>query len=211
MTTGDRVAHFAEVDVPAADTPDHQALYLRPVQRLTGGHRYAVALLTTLKARDGSDLPVPPGMQALLDGTTTSHPLLEAMRARFPDVLAALAAAGVGKDQILVAWDFTVASDELVRRDATTARDRAVAALDTNAQTFTINTDAPIDDGSVIARRDRRHLRRPAVPDQRRQVPARHGPGPRRRRPARLPARCTGPRSPRSSRPAPTPRASRSA
>jgi len=153
MTTGEKVAHFAELDVPAADTPDHQALYLRPVQRLTGGHRYAVALRKTLKRQDGADLPVPPGMQALLDGTITSHPLLEAMRARFPDVLSALAAAGVSKDQILVAWDFTVASDEFVRRDATTARDRAIAALDANTQTFKINADAPVDDGSVIARR----------------------------------------------------------
>jgi hypothetical protein len=143
MTTGQKVAHFAEVDVPSAATPDHQALYLRPAQRLTGGHRYAVALKTTLKRADGGDLPMPPGMAALLDGTITTHPLLEAMRPRFADVLTALANAGVTKDQILVAWDFTVASDEYVRRDMTTARDRAVAALDGMTQTFTILTDTP--------------------------------------------------------------------
>jgi hypothetical protein len=143
MTTGQKVAHFAEVDVPSASTPDHQALYLRPAQRLTGGHRYAVALKTTLKRADGADLPMPPGMAALLDGTITTHPLLEAMRPRFADVLASLAAAGVTKDQILVAWDFTVASDAFVRLDMTTARDRAVAALDAKAPTYKIISDTP--------------------------------------------------------------------
>src|SRR6185503_16446850 len=44
MTTGERVAHFAELDVAAEDTPDSQALFLRPAQRLTGGHRYAYAI-----------------------------------------------------------------------------------------------------------------------------------------------------------------------
>src|SRR3978361_1798139 len=32
MTTGDRVAHFAEIDMQADDTPDSQALFIRPPQ-----------------------------------------------------------------------------------------------------------------------------------------------------------------------------------
>ncbi len=153
MTTGTKVAHFAELDVPAEATPDHQALYLRPAQRLIGGHRYAIAIKTSLKGKDGADLPVSAGMQALLDGTMTSHPLLERMRPRFADVLAALAAAGVPQDQLVVAWDFTVASDDFVRRDAITARDRTVAALDGVTQAITIIDDAPVDDGKTIARK----------------------------------------------------------
>src|SRR5882757_1486704 len=54
MTTGTRVAHFAEIDAQAESTPDSQALFIRPSQRLIGGHRYAVAITNKVKAKDGS-------------------------------------------------------------------------------------------------------------------------------------------------------------
>jgi hypothetical protein len=153
MTTGAKVTHFAEVDLVAAATPDHQAVFLRPTQRLTGGHRYAVAFKRTLKRKDGADLPVPPGMQALLDGATTTHPLLEGMRPRFPAVLDALAAVGVTKDQLLLAWDFTVESDDLIRRDTRTVRDRGVAAMAGVTLQYTINGDVTNPAGDPIRRR----------------------------------------------------------
>ncbi len=145
METGERVAHFAEVDVPSEATPDRQALYLRPATRLLGGHRYAVALKTTLRARDGGELPVSEGFAALLDGTVTSHPLLERMRPRFGAVLEALDSAGVGRDELLLAWDFTVASDEFVWRDALSARAQALAAMVDEPPGFTIDGDEPVD------------------------------------------------------------------
>jgi len=153
MTAGERVAHFAEVDVTSADTPDHQALYIRPAARLVGGHRYAVGIRSSLRARGGGPLPVPPGFTTLLDGTTTSHPLLERMRPGFAEVLAALESAGVPSSDLVVAWDFTVASDQFVRRLATAARDRALVELDRTPQTVNITSDVPIDDGSVYRRR----------------------------------------------------------
>ena len=95
MTTGERVAHFAEVDVQADATPDSQALFLRPAARLVGGHRYAVGDHATPSRRPtASDLPVPPGFAALRDGKHTDHELLEAMRPRFGEVLDALDEAG---------------------------------------------------------------------------------------------------------------------
>ena len=153
MTTGQRVAHFAELDAPAEATPDSQALLIRPAARLIGGHRYAVAITTRVKAKDGGDLPVPPGFAALLDGKPTDHPLLESMRPRFKDVLAALDAAGISSDDLVVAWDFTVASDDFIHRDMIAARDRALSALASHTIAFTITSDAPIDDGSVIRRK----------------------------------------------------------
>ncbi len=153
MTTGERVAHFAELDMQADSTPDSQALFIRPAQRLTGGHRYAVAITNRVKARDGGDLPVPPGFAALRDGKHTDHSLLEATRPRFGEVLDALETAGYPASDLVVAWDFTVASDDFLHRDMIAARDRAVAALDTHPIQFTILTDDPVDDGSVIKRR----------------------------------------------------------
>ncbi|MBA3539771.1 MAG: hypothetical protein H0T79_09085, partial [Deltaproteobacteria bacterium] len=83
----------------------------------------------------------------------TDHALLEAMRPRFADVLGALDTAGVAADDVVVAWDFTVASDANVHRDMIAARDRALAALDTHPIKVTILTDAQVDDGLTIKRR----------------------------------------------------------
>jgi len=145
MTTGQRVAHFAEVDAQATGSLDSQALFLRPAQRLIGGHRYAVAITTAVKAADGSELPIPPGFAALRDGKHTDHSLLEAERPRFADVLDALEAAGFPAADLVVAWEFTVASDDFVHRDMIAARDRAIAALQTHPIQYTIATDAPLN------------------------------------------------------------------
>ncbi|MEZ4401019.1 MAG: hypothetical protein R3B06_13420 [Kofleriaceae bacterium] len=145
LTTMQRVAHFAELDVPAAATPDDQALYIRPAQRLLGGHHYAVAIRTTLRAKGGGPLPLSDGFIALRDGATISHPLLDRMRPRFAAVLAGLEAIGVSKDQLVVAWDFTVASDQFVRRMPTSARDQVVARLADTRQTVRIVDDNPAD------------------------------------------------------------------
>jgi len=153
MTTGQRVAHFAEVDVPAAATPDRQALYLRPMARLTAGHRYAAAIRKSLPAKGGGALPIPEGFAALRDGVATSHPLLEAMRPRFGEVLAALAQAGIPAADLVVAWDFTVGSDEFVRRLPTRARDLALAELDRTPSTVRIVSDEQVGDGTEIRRR----------------------------------------------------------
>ena len=60
---------------------------------------------------------------------------------------------GSRASDLVVAWDFTVASDELIHRDMIAARDRALAALAGHPIGFTIASDAPIDDGKVIQRK----------------------------------------------------------
>ena len=153
LTTGARVPHFAEVDVQADGAPGSQALLIRPAARLAGGHRYAVAITDRLTAPDGAPLPVPPGFAALRDGRHTDHELLEHLRPRFGDVLDALEEAGFPADDLVVAWDFTVASDAFIQRDMIAARDRAIAAMADHPLAYTITSDGPIDDGSVIRRK----------------------------------------------------------
>ena len=153
LTTGARVAHYAEVDAQAADRPGSQALFLRPAARLIGGHRYAVAITNRVRAADGSELAVPPGFAALRDRKSTDHALLEAVRPRFAELVEALEAAGVPEDELVVAWDFTVASDDFIHRDMIAARDRALAALAGHPIGFAVASDAPIDTGQVIARK----------------------------------------------------------
>ncbi|MEJ7598040.1 MAG: hypothetical protein WKG01_09050 [Kofleriaceae bacterium] len=152
MMTGARVAHWAELDAPAEATPDRQALFLRPGARLAGGHRYAVGITKRVRSKSGGELSSPPGFVALRDGTSTSHALLEAMRPRFGDVLSALATAGVPAEQLVVAWDFTVASDAFIHSDMIAARDRAVTALASHPIAYAIESDTP-EDQVVIKRK----------------------------------------------------------
>ena len=55
-------------------------MYIRPAQKLEGSTRYAVAVRKSLKAKDGSDLPVSEGFQSIVDGSDSGHPLLENLR-----------------------------------------------------------------------------------------------------------------------------------
>ena len=65
MTSGRRVLHFAEVDANAL-FPEERALIVRPLERLAPGSRFAVAIRKSVKAEDGSQLPVSPAFAALV-------------------------------------------------------------------------------------------------------------------------------------------------
>ncbi len=156
MSTGELVEHWAELDASAADTPDKQALYIRPSKLLKGSTRYAVAIKKTLKAKDGGELPIPEGFQAILDDEPTSHVLLEAARSRYTDIFAALEAHGIQRTDLVTAWDFTTASRESIRADLVNARDTALAMIGTNGAnlTFTIDNDEVPSDARFARRID---------------------------------------------------------
>lgn len=156
MDTGELVEHFAEIDARVPDQPDRQALYIRPSKLLDGGARYAVAIKKTLKGKGGGDLPVPEGFQAILDGRKTTHPLLERARPRLEEVLVALEAQGIGRQDLVVAWDFTVMTREAMRADVLAARTAAMAAMGPDGAnlTFTVTSDVPSSDERIARRID---------------------------------------------------------
>ena len=123
-TTGERVAHWSEVeDAPDAD-PQHPTLYVRPAARLAEDHHYVVAI-----RRVASGPPMaPPAFRALRDRVPTTSARLEARRASFEkDVFAPLTKAGVERATLTLAWDFHTASGVSARGDLVAMRDDAVA------------------------------------------------------------------------------------
>ena len=156
MSTGELVPHFAELDARAASTPDRQALYIRPAVMLKGGTRYAAAIKKTLRAPGGGELPVPEGFQAIVDGKSTSHDLLERTRPRYDAIFAALAQHGIAPADLVVAWDFTTASRESVRADLLRARDAALPLMGVDGAnlTYTVTTNEPSSDPRIAARID---------------------------------------------------------
>lgn len=128
VDTGQRIAHFAEIETSPDVAAGHTTLYLRPAARLAEGHHYAAAI-RGLRNLDGSEVAVSPTFRALRDRLRSP---LDARRASFErDVFAPLAAAGVARESLLLAWDFRTASGETAWGDLLTMRDRAVAAAGT--------------------------------------------------------------------------------
>ncbi len=147
MTTGKRVEHFAEVDVNALDAAtatrdrDRQALYIRPLPGLAANHRYAIGIRTSLKAADGGELAVPAGFAAIRDERATNHERLEGVRGRYAAIFAAFAAEGISPEELVVAWDFTTASEAFLTRDLLQARDAALEAMGTLASEMSYTID----------------------------------------------------------------------
>ena len=166
MTTGERVAHFAEVDANELDSVDLQAVYIRPAARLAGGHRYAVGIRTSLHGSTGAPLPISAGFQAVLDDRSIGHARLDAARPRLREAIAALETAGIPRTDLVVAWDFTVAPDATTLVDPLAARDAALAAMGPLGAnlTYTITSDlGTINNDPRLARRIELEYQSPAV------------------------------------------------
>jgi len=156
MSTGELVPHFAEVDANAESTPESQALYIRPAKLLKPGTRYAVAIKNTLKAKNGSPLAIPEGFRAIIDHEDTSHPLLERVRNRYPEIFTALDKVGVRKTDLVVAWDFTTRSRTGVQSDLLWARRSAMSLIGADGAnlTYTVTSDMPTTDTRIARRID---------------------------------------------------------
>jgi len=156
MSTGELVHHFAELDAREPDKVASQALYIRAAKMLKPGTRYVVAIKKTLKAKDGGELPISEGFQAILDGEETSHSLLEKVRPRYEDIFAALEAQGIAKSDLVVAWDFTTRSRANVQNDLFYAREAALAMMGTNGSAlgYTVDKDTTPSDTRYARRID---------------------------------------------------------
>ncbi len=128
---------WAELDANASSEPS-RALILRPAVSLTEGTRYIVALRNM---RDGTGAIIPAGANfaAYRDNTPTGDPVKEARRAHMEDVFATLSAAGVARNDLYLAWDFTVASQRNLTERLLFMRDDAFARLGSAAPAFTVS------------------------------------------------------------------------
>ncbi|MBA3392563.1 MAG: hypothetical protein H0T89_07965 [Deltaproteobacteria bacterium] len=165
MTTGERVAHFAEVDVNEIDKPEEQVLYLRPAVRLEGGTRYAVGIRKSLHGKTGAELPSTPAFRAIRDGDSSGHARIDAVRGRFPEVFAALATAGVPQDDLVVAFNFMTSDDASLIADPLAARDAAMAVVgNADSVTYAITSDM-VNPEAGIARVVRLTYQTPQIAD----------------------------------------------
>lgn len=137
-TTGERWPHWAELDANATD-PDRQGLFIRPATNYAEGHRIVVALRNLV---DATGAPIEPtdAFRAFRDRLETDVPEIEARRPAMEQVFADLEVAGVDRDDLTIAWDFTVISTESLTGPLLHMRDDAFSRLGDAAPTFTVDT-----------------------------------------------------------------------
>jgi hypothetical protein len=141
-TTGERQLIWGELDSNATADKDRN-LIIRPGKNLTDGHRYIVAL-RNMKSAAGERIPAPPGFKLYRDNRRTSNAVVEGQRGRYERIFKVLGEAGVKRNSLYLAWDFTVASTENITGRMLSIRDRAFAILgDTDLDDGIVQGDAP--------------------------------------------------------------------
>jgi hypothetical protein len=146
--TGERVPYYAELDSethaptptqPALE-PTWRALLIRPARNFADGHRIDVAL-RHLVDRDGATMPPDPVFVPYRDLLNTGNKAFEDRRPEMEDTFAQLADAGVARDDLYLAWSFTVASTRNLTERVLHMRDDAFTDLGDKAPTFEVRTD----------------------------------------------------------------------
>jgi hypothetical protein len=129
-STGERHPFWSELDTHPETTDAERLLILRPAVNFREGTRYVVAL-RGLRRGDGSTIEAGAAFAHLRDGTAPAlpDPNLEARRPAMERVFADLAAAGIARDDLYLAWDFTIASERNLSERALRIRDDAFALL----------------------------------------------------------------------------------
>ena len=111
--TGDGVGHFVEID-PVPAQVDHRAIILRPMRPLRWGHRY-VAVLQRLKRPDGTPIARTATFERIFSNqgaTETEKSQAAYYKAHITPVLLSKQ---VNLSEVVLAWDFTTASQPSVR------------------------------------------------------------------------------------------------
>ena len=136
--TGRLVPHYADV-VDRKDGP-HTPITLRPFSVLEPRTRYVVAIRGAHLAPAENNTaaapqlaPPPEGFRRLRDGVAAGDPALATLAPRFDaEVFAPLAGAGIARDSLQVAWDFTTGSAEQPLADMLRVRELTLAWLAAN-------------------------------------------------------------------------------
>jgi hypothetical protein len=147
LETGERVPVWAELDSTATED-EQRLLIVRVARNLAEGHRHAVAL-RGLVDDEGEPIEPPVGFRAYRDNLATSITEVEARREEMESLFAALDEVGVARDDLVLAWQFTVASERNLSERLLAMRDDALFDHgDDGAPAFAVTevVEAPADE-----------------------------------------------------------------
>jgi hypothetical protein len=149
--TGELVPHWVDLDESVRNA-DQKAFMLRPVVLLENERRYVVAIRDVRDA-SGSALAPTPAFAALRDGADHDDPRVASRRDLYDDIFAKLGAAGVERESLQIAWDFTTGSRRSISERLTEVRDAALAVVGEQGPAFTVKSVEDDAAGGLIKHR----------------------------------------------------------
>ena len=152
--TGERVAHWSEIDEAVADPASERALLIRSAAPFEPNTRYIVALRGVVDDA-GTVIPAAETFAALRDETPSEVPSVEARRDDFEALFDTLGDAGVERSSLQLAWDFTTGSVENDTAWLLSVRDQALEAVGDAGPGYEIESvvDFSEDENANIRRR----------------------------------------------------------
>lgn len=132
-----RVPHWAELD-SNVESDANRVLFVRPAVHLEEGHRHVVALRRLVDG-SGTPIPAPDEFLAYRDRLESNVPAIEARRDHMENVFDALGDAGIAREDLILAWDFTVASTQSLSGRLLHMRNDAFERLGNAAPAFTVS------------------------------------------------------------------------
>jgi hypothetical protein len=151
-TTGERVPHWVEADYLAQFATGAPLMVLRPARALDFGRRYIVAVRGLVDAA-GAPVAPSPGFRALRDGAASQVRGIHARRAHFEaSIFPALAAAGIARTELQLAFDFTTASETNSTGLFLAMRDALLAEIGAPGPSYTIDSVEANPDGHIAWR-----------------------------------------------------------
>ena len=139
---GTRVPLLVEMDQNFRDEEHvgRHVLILRPLTPMRMGARHVAVLTSALRTPAGEAIEAPPGCRALRDGIPTERAELEAARADYDGIFEFLGDAGYAREELLLAWDFTVASEESVLGPILSMRETTLALCEGSGLGYEIDS-----------------------------------------------------------------------
>ena len=125
--TGELVPHFSELDAQT-NYDESRTFMMHPAVRLKDAHRYIVAIRNVVD-NAGTAIEPSPAFKALRDNTESEFKSINDRKALYEDIFAKLEDAGIGRDNLQLAWDYTTASKENNTAWMVKMRDDALAAV----------------------------------------------------------------------------------
>ena len=138
VETGELIPHFSELDRKTND-PEDVSFMIHPVRRLKDAHRYIVAI-RNVKDDTGAVIDPTPAFKALRDSEKSEFQSIEDRKALYEDIFSKLDSAGIKRDNLQIAWDYTTASRENNTREMLKMRDEALELVGDQGPEYTISS-----------------------------------------------------------------------
>ncbi len=152
LKTGDRVAHWVELD-DRATNPSATIVFMRTLGALDFNTTYGVAFIG-LTDLSGNPITPSPAMQAIIDGEETTSPDIEARRGEIEAFIGGNFTGYLSPADFKAAWVFHTASSQSILGDISTMRSDALTRLgeDGIGCTVTSSEDNYGDDDKLYRR-----------------------------------------------------------